>query len=166
MDLNYQQFIPDTFSDDAKVWIYQASRLLTPAESLQLEDKIIDFVASWNTHGTPNKSIVRFFFGQFLVIMADEATQKVSGCSIDASVAFVKSIEKQFNVAMFNRTNLAFVLKNKVQIIPMEQLKYAYDNGFIQQDSLYFNNLVATKKAFLTEWIVPVKNSWLMQKLQ
>jgi len=47
----------------------------------------------------------------------------------------------------------------------MSQLIYGVTNGFITPDTLYFNNLVNTKAAFLNIWITPVKNSWLNAKL-
>jgi hypothetical protein len=47
----------------------------------------------------------------------------------------------------------------------MNQLSYAVENGFITGDTLYFNNLVQTKKELQESWLVPVKNSWLGKKL-
>ena len=48
----------------------------------------------------------------------------------------------------------------------MNQLSYAVENSFINGDTLYFNNLVATKAQLENEWIVPVKDSWLGARLQ
>ena len=67
---------------------------------------------------------------------------------------------------MFDRQSLAFIVKDKVQILPLAQLSYALENNFITSDTLYFNNLVATKKDLLTQWIVPAKNSWLASRLE
>jgi hypothetical protein len=47
----------------------------------------------------------------------------------------------------------------------MSQLQYAFDNGFISGDSLYFNNLVQTKEELENSWIIPVKDSWLAKRL-
>ena len=54
----------------------------------------------------------------------------------------IKDIELRFTVNMFERTTLAFAIKDKVQLLPLSQLQYAVDNGFINGDTLYFNNLV------------------------
>jgi hypothetical protein len=89
----------------------------------------------------------------------------VSGCSTDSSVRFIKSLGEKFGVDFFNRTNLSFVVKDKIQVLPMNQLAYAAQNGFINSDTLYFNNLVQTKKELEESWIVPVKDSWLAKKL-
>lgn len=66
---------------------------------------------------------------------------------------------------MFDRTTLAFVIKDKVQLLPLAQLQYAFDNGFINSDTLYFNNLVQTKEELESNWIIPVKDSWLSKKI-
>ena len=66
---------------------------------------------------------------------------------------------------MFNRQNLAFIVKERVQLLPMSQLNYAAENSFITPDTLYFDNTVLTKKELLERWIVPVKDSWLGKRI-
>jgi len=97
--------------------------------------------------------------------MADERATGVSGCSTDSSVRLIKQIEQLFNVNMFDRTSLAFEVKDKVQILPLAQLQYAIDNNFISPDTLYFNNLVQTKEELEKSWMVPVKDSWLAKRV-
>ncbi|MFL5788277.1 MAG: hypothetical protein ACJ748_09495, partial [Flavisolibacter sp.] len=70
-----------------------------------------------------------------------------------------------FNVDLFNRTNLAFYVKDKIQVLPLNQLHYAADNGFINADTLYFNNLVQTKQELESKWIIPIRESWLANRL-
>jgi hypothetical protein len=89
----------------------------------------------------------------------------VSGCSTDSSVRFVKELGEKFGVDFFNRTTLAFFAKNKIQLLPMNQLHYAIENRFIDQETLYFNNLVQTKEELERDWIIPVKNSWINKRL-
>jgi len=67
---------------------------------------------------------------------------------------------------MFNRQMLAFVVKDKIQLLPMAQLNYAASNDFINGDTLYFNNLVATKEELLNNWIIPIKLSWLASRIK
>jgi hypothetical protein len=56
-------------------------------------------------------------------------------------------------------------IENKIQLIPMAQLKYAADNHFINASTHYFNNLVQTKKEMENNWIVPIKDSWLAKRI-
>jgi hypothetical protein len=65
---------------------------------------------------------------------------------------------------MFDRTTLAFVIKDKVELLPVSQVVYAFDNGFLKPGTLYFNNLVQTKQELEDSWIIPLKNSWLRKR--
>ena len=66
---------------------------------------------------------------------------------------------------MFNRQQLAFLVKDKIQLLPLSQLDYAVENNFIDANTLYFNNTVLTKKEWMEHWIIPVKDSWLAKRI-
>jgi hypothetical protein len=166
MNLEYKELLPDNFSPDSKVWIYQSSRLFTLSEALDMETLLNKFSAEWRSHGAEVNAYCNLFFGQFVVLMADETKVGVGGCSTDSSVRFVKELGQKFGVDFFDRTSLAFLVKDKIQVLPLNQLQYAFDNGFITEDTLYFNNLVQTKKELESNWIIPVKDSWLAKRLQ
>jgi hypothetical protein len=165
MNMSYKELLPADFAADSRVWIYQCNRLFTIPEALQAEDLLNQFVNGWQSHGTPVKGYTTIFFGQFIIIMADENATGVSGCSTDSSVRVIKEIEKLFGVTMFDRTSLAFVVKDKVQLLPLSQLQYALDNKFIDAETIYFNNLVTTKQELETKWLQPVKESWLAKRI-
>jgi hypothetical protein len=158
---NWKSLIPEDFAADSRVWIYQSSRMFMLSEALQIESLLEDFAANWNSHGAPVKGYANLLFGQFVVIIADESATGVSGCSTDSSVRVIKEIEHTFRVNMFDRQTLAFIRKEKVELIPMNQFSYALDSGLIGAETPYFNNLVATKADLLSNWIIPVKESWL-----
>jgi hypothetical protein len=165
MNMDYQYLLDGTFHPDSRVWIYQSNRLFSMSEAFEIEDLLKNFTKQWQSHGTPVKGAGYLFFGQFIILMADERAAGVSGCSTDSSVRLIKDIEQQFAVNMFERTTLAFVVNDKIQLLPLSQLQYAFDNGFIDADTLYFNNLVQTKEELETKWIVPVKDSWLAKRI-
>jgi hypothetical protein len=165
MNIDIKEHIPENFNDSSKVWIYQSSRLFLMSEAYEMEDMLNNFVSTWKSHGDTVKGFANLFFGQFIVLIADETQSGVSGCSTDSSVRLIKEIEQKFNVDLFNRLNLAFIIKNKVQLLPLSQLNYAVENNFITPDTLYFNNTVLTKKELLEKWIVPAKASWLAGKI-
>lgn len=165
MNLEYKYLLDSSFSPDSKVWVYQSSRLFAMSEALQIEDLLNHFVANWKSHGDPVKGAAYLFFGQFIILMADEEATGVSGCSTDTSVRLIKEIENLYKVNMFDRQNLAFVVKDKVQLIPLSQFTYAVENNFINASTLYFNNTVLTKTELENNWIISVKDSWLGKRL-
>ena len=165
MTFEYKHLIPEDFHSMSKVWVYQGSRLFTLGEALEIENMMNEFVDQWTSHGASVKGYANLLFGQFIVLMADESQATVGGCSTDSSVRLIKAIEQKFNVDMFNRQNLAFAIKGKVQLLPLSQLPYAVANNFIDSNTLYFNNVVLTKEELLTKWMIPVKDSWLAKKM-
>jgi hypothetical protein len=165
MNLDLTEHIPEDFADSSRVWIYQSSRLFFISEALEMEDMLNDFAANWKSHGAPVKGFANLFFGRFIVLMADETAAGVSGCSTDSSVRLIKAVEEKYKVQMFDRQNLAFIVKDKIEVIPLSQLEYAVENNFINADTLYFNNTVLSKKEMVEKWIIPVKDSWLAKRL-
>ena len=161
MNLNYRHLIPEDFSGSSRVWIYQSNRLFGFQEALQLETQLSEFVQDWQSHGIPVKGYANLLFGQFIVLMADETATGVSGCSTDSSVRLMKKVEEMYHVQLFDRQLLAFFVKDKIQLLPLSQLSYAFENNYITGDTLYFNNLVQTKDELLNKWLIPVKESWL-----
>ena len=97
--------------------------------------------------------------------MADEKAQVLADAVPTAQLRLIKDIEQRFGVNMFDRTTLAFVVKDRVQLLPLSQLQYAFDNRFIDCNTLYFNNLVQTKDELENNWIIPIKDSWLSKKI-
>ena len=134
------------------------------SEALQIEEMLEAFVRDWKSHGTPVKGYANLFYGQFIVLMADENAAGVSGCSTDSSVHLIKEIEKQFGVNLFDRLVLAFRVKDKVQMVPLSQLPHALTNGNIDGETLYFDNTVQTKAELESKWLIPLKDSWLGER--
>lgn len=166
MNLEYKNLLPAGFHPSARVWIYQSNRIFGLGEALELEKMLDEFVGSWQAHGDLVKGFGTLFFGQFIILMADETQTQVSGCSTDSSVRLVKAVEQRFGVNLFDRQLMAFVVKDKVQLLPLAQLNHAVENQFITGDTLMFNNLVATKAELEQNWIIPVKDSWLKTRIK
>lgn len=164
MNLEFQHLIDPELSAESRVWIYQSNRLFSLAEALQLEDELDSFTKQWTSHGANVKAAGYLFFGQFLLLIADERDAQVSGCSTDKSVHFIQSIEKQYGVQLMDRTTLAFLIKDKIQLLPMQQLPYAIEHGFVGPATLYFNNLVGNLAELKKEWILPAGRSWLAKR--
>lgn len=165
MNLEYRHLLSKEFSPTSKVWIYQANRILSIGEALDAEALLNDFIPTWESHHKKVAAEGHLFFGQFIILLADEAAVKVGGCSTDSSVRFIKQLGEKYDVDFLNRELLAFYPKDKIELLPYQQVGYAMENGFINSETLYFNNLVATKEELETKWIVPVKESWLKNKL-
>ncbi len=166
MNLDYKEFLREDFSPNSKVWVYQANRLLRIDEAFDAEEMVKAFVENWQSHGEPVKGQGLIIFGYFVVLIADDTQTHVGGCSTDSSQRFIKTLGEKLGIDFFDRNQLAFVVNEGIELLPYQQIQYALDHNFLFPDSLYFNNLVATKKDFEENWIIPVKESWLAQKIE
>lgn len=148
--------------DHSRVWVYQSDRKFSDEEVVKIEQLLIDFIGNWTTHGTALKASGAVLYNRFVIIMADEASVKASGCSIDKSVAFIKQLEKEFNCDFFNRLLIAFKVGNNIFTVPFHSITEKIAKNEISEDTLIFNNLISTKKEMLDNWIIPLKESWVL----
>lgn len=166
MDISVlQSVIPADLADHSRVWIYQSNRPFIEREEAEINEQLHQFYSHWEAHGAPVKGWAKLLFRQFIVIIADETNVQVSGCGTDASVRVVKSIELQYEVNMFDRMMLTFLVKGKAEMLPLNQIPYAIEKGYISTDTPMFNNLVNTKVELMNNWLIPIKDSWLAARL-
>lgn len=151
----------EELADKARVWIYQSDRKLSNEETEQLQASAETFTAQWAAHGQALASSAKVFHHQFLVLAVDESQHGASGCSIDSSVAFVKQAEKHFGVNFFDRTKVAYLLNDEIYIESIQNFKNKIAEGAITQDTLIFNNLVATKGEMKENWKAKASETWL-----
>jgi hypothetical protein len=157
--------IPSDFPDNARVWIYQSSRAFIEKEANEVNEQLHQFYAHWLSHGEPVKGWAQLLFRQFVVIIADETDVTVSGCSTDSSVRIIKSLERQYSVNFFDRLMLTFLVKGNAEMLPLNQVQYAIDKGYINGDTPLFNNTLTSKKELMENWLVPLKDSWLARQV-
>ena len=162
---NYKNLLPENFHDDSRVWIYQCERSFIEIETSQINELLHEFTANWTSHGAKVKGFGQVFFNQFIVLMADETASEVSGCSTDSSVRVIKNIEEKYHINLFNRQLLGFFVNDKIELIPLQEIQKSLESKLINTETLYFNNIVLHKKEFEENWIIPLKNSWLQNKI-
>lgn len=145
----------------ARVWVYQASRLLDEGEILPLLPRLAAFAESWTSHGQQLAASAEFLHRQFLVIGLDEAVAGASGCSIDASVRFMQELEQRLGVTLLEKSRMAFLVRGQVQLLSRPELRAAIAAGQLTADTLYFNNTLATKRELDAQWPAPAGQTWL-----
>ena len=154
MYVPYSELAPNS-----RVWIYQSDRPFTPSELPQIDKKLIAFCKNWSAHNIPLKSSYQLH-KWFICLFVEEQVQAASGCSIDTSVEFIKTLSKDLNVDFFNRMNIAFLENGLVQVKPLNVLKPLF-----AEEMIVFNNLVTTKSEYESQWQIPLKASWLARYL-
>lgn len=149
-----------SFPSSSRLWIYGGNKLIADEYILDINDEIADFTKSWSSHGIPIKATGALMHNSILILMADESTQSASGCSIDTSVQFIRDIGNRYDVDFFNRMIFHYLKDNQPRIIEARDLPEAVQKGEISESTIFFDNLVDTKKKFQEEWIKSLKDSW------
>jgi hypothetical protein len=148
------------FSEHSRVWIYQSDKQLSDAQTAQILDQLNNFAAEWTAHNHQLKAKAEVRYNRFLILIVDENQAGASGCSIDKSVNFMKKVEQQFGINLFDRFNLAYRDGEQVLSLPRHDFEELLKSGKINQDTIVFNNLVQNLQQLETKWEVPFKDSW------
>ena len=151
------------FSSHSRVWIYQSDRKLTDDETLQIQVQLDNFTRGWTAHNNQLKAMAEVRYNRFMVLIVDETQAGASGCSIDKSVNFMKQLEQQFGINLFDRFNLAYRDGEEIKSVPRQHFEELLKEGKINTETIVFNNLAQNVTELQTKWEVPFKDSWHIQ---
>lgn len=158
-------FFPfETLPSHARIWVYQADRKLTEDEGKRVSADYKAFCEGWEAHGQPLKTSFQLLHNQFLILAVDEGVHQASGCSIDGSVRVLKNLQNQ-GINFLDASKIAFLLNEDVKLFNRLELKALFTSGFLAPQTITFNNLVATKGDWETQWKIPVEKSWMAKYL-
>ncbi len=143
-------------ASDSRVWVYQSNRPFSENEKDQLTEVFKVFVDSWAAHGSKLVADATIIGDYFVVLAVDEKTAMASGCSIDSSVKFIKTIGQQFNIDFFNRLKLVVQKENETKMISFSDLGQ-------YEDWKIYNTLVNTIDLLNTSFLIPVNESELFK---
>ncbi len=146
--------------EDSRVWVYQANRKLSDQEVAEIIEKSEEFLTKWTAHGAALEAAVEVRYNRFIVIGLNQANASASGCSIDASVHFIQSLQEKFDVDLLDKMNVTFYSGEYIAYKPLEDFKKMAKDKSVSKNTVVFNNLVNTKLEYLENWEVPAKDSW------
>ena len=141
------------------LWIYQADRQLSDEEKLSFKNDLQEFTDRWNAHGKKLTAGFELPYNQFIVLKVDEEQAKASGCSIDDSVRFIKTLEQKYNLSLFDRTNMAYLKNDHVHLAPLNKISSLVSQGEINPDTIVFVNTISDQKDFPIRWQLPLKET-------
>jgi len=147
-------------SENSRVWVYQANRILTQEEEIAILQILHNFTAEWLAHGHALAAIGEVLHHQFIILSVDEEVAGATGCSIDKSVNLMKEIEQKFNLNLFDRFRIAFRQNEEVINCSREEFEEFIKSGKVDKDTLVFNNLITSRNEMQTAWEIPLKDSW------
>ncbi|RFN58094.1 ABC transporter ATPase [Marixanthomonas ophiurae] len=150
----------ENLPDDSRIWIYQTNRKFTDEEIAEIEPKTASFLKEWTAHGSDLQAGFEIKHNRFIVIALNQSITTASGCSIDASVHFIQSLEKEYNVDLMDKMNVTFYSGDYIAHKPLSDFRKMAKSKSVSKNTIVFNNLVNTKEEYLENWEVPAKESW------
>jgi len=143
-----------------RIWIYQSNRELAAQETEQITAKLAEFTRKWAAHGKQLAARAEVRFNRFIILFLNEAMEAASGCSIDSSVRFLKQIEEEFRIDLFDRMQIAYRKDGEIVAVPRSEFEKLIEQGAIDENTTVFDNTVANDVELASRWEVPMKDSW------
>ena len=107
----------DEMPNDSRIWIYQSNRKFSQSEENEISIKIQTFLKDWTAHGSNLFSSYCIRYNRFIVIALNETKNKATGCSIDASVALIQSLEKDYGIDLAIWISMIQFIRKKLKLL-------------------------------------------------
>ena len=146
--------------DESRIWIYQSIRKLSDEEVEAISAKTEIFLEQWTAHGKDLDAGFEIKYNRFIVFGLNQENASASGCSIDSSVYFIQSLEKEFGLDLLDKMNVTFYNGEFIAHKSLADFKKMAKARSVSKNTVVFNNLVITKGDYLENWEVPAKDSW------
>ena len=109
---------------------------------------------------------IDIIYNHFIVISIDENNALISGCGLDKGLHFIKKLENLFNITLLDRLQVAYRKEDEILICHLSEFEKLAQQKIIGKSTIVFNNMIASKNAFDTEWEVTLEKSWQNKVLQ
>ena len=154
-------FVPfDTLPEHSRIWIYQSNRKFSDEEMSEIESSVKEFIEDWSAHGTGLEASFITKYNRFIILAVNQEVHAASGCSIDASVQFIQSLEKKYEVDLLDKMNVTFKNGEFIAHKSLMDFKKMAKDKAVTASTIVFNNLVNTIEEFKESWEVPASESW------
>lgn len=144
----------------SRIWIYQANRKLSDDEVTEISDATKEFVENWAAHGKSLEASFIIKHNRFIILAVNQEVQAATGCSIDASVAFIQSLEAKYNIDLLDKMNVTYRVGEFIAFKTLIEFKQLAKNKSVSENTVVFNNLVNTIEEWQDFWEVPANESW------
>ncbi len=157
-----RQLAPLTELDPrSRVWVYQSNRPFTAGELPWVREQLAAFATQWVSHNRQLRAAADVLHDRFVVLAVDETAAPASGCSIDSSVRFLKQLQGELGVDLFDRMNFSYRGgEGRVETVPREEFTRRYQAGEIDGETTVFDPLVKNRGELDAGFEKPLRQSW------
>jgi hypothetical protein len=158
-------YIPfEQLPDQSRVWVYQANRRLMANEIEQISSFLTYEMNAWAAHGAPLNASFEIRFGQVVIVAVNEDVNQASGCSIDASTRWFKSLGDLLQVDFFDR-QIAKIQGEQISLIPITSIKDFILSAHLLEEDFIIPPQTSDLSQYRNQWLQKVRESWLKKYL-
>lgn len=150
----------ENLPEESKVWIYQSNRKFSDEEVVEIATDLKSFIENWAAHGTLLEASFEIRYNRFIIIAVNQEVQNATGCSIDASVQFIQTLEQKYNVDLLDKMNVSFKQGEFITHKTLLEFKKLAKDKSVSENTIVFNNLVNTIEEMNENWETPAIDSW------
>ena len=125
--------------DDARLWIFGASRPLDEQEATSLISSTQRFLEEWAAHGRALAVAFEWLHNRFLLVAVDEDRAAASGCSIDALLQYVKRLEQQLDVRLLDGGGVWLRAAAGIQCVGRREFRGMAERGEVDGNTIVFD---------------------------
>jgi hypothetical protein len=158
-------YIPfEQLPDQSRVWVYQANRPLLADEMEQISSFLTYEMNAWAAHGAPLNASFEIRFGQVVIVAVNEDVNQASGCSIDASTRWFKSLGETLQIDFFDR-QIAKIQGEQISLIPITSIKDFILSAHLLEEDFIIPPQTSDLSQYRNQWLQKVRESWLKKYL-
>ena len=150
--------------DQSRVWVYQANRPLVSAEIEQISSFLTNEMNAWAAHGAPLNASFEIRFNQVVIVAVNEDVNQASGCSIDASTRWFKSLGELLQIDFFDR-QIASIQGERISLIPITAIKDFILRADLSEEDFIIPPQTSDLGQYRNQWLQTVRESWLKKYL-
>ena len=156
----------DFLPENSRIWIYPSNRVFSDIELEMLKADLSKFLSNWTAHNRSLDAAFDIPYKRFIVIGINQNSAQASGCSIDASVRFIKGLEQKYDIVLLDKMNVTFKQGKFLTHKSLDEFVKMAKAKSVSKETIVFNNLVNTVADYKRFWEVPACESWHRRFLQ
>ncbi|MDB4648826.1 hypothetical protein OAF64_02405 [Crocinitomicaceae bacterium] len=151
MQQNFKNLFPN-LPGSSRVWTYLCNRALSSKEVNEVQLELNIFTKSWKAHQKQLSASANIIYDQYVVFAVDESAAEITGCSIDASVHFMKTLQEKISADFFNRMNVLVRVGSANKLISYNDLEN-------YRGESVFNPRIERLEQLRENWLVKITNA-------
>jgi hypothetical protein len=130
----------DSLPDSARVWCFAAEPEPGPRQTARLLDSMQAFVDDWTAHRADLVAAVDWWHQRFLLVGLDESHTGASGCSIDALMARLASLEDELGIRLTDSAPIWYRgVDGRIRSVAREGFRSMSSDGTVGPDTRVFD---------------------------